>query len=134
MVSNEERSAAKKRHVTSMRGLERKVDRLAEEVVLDRAATTKLASKVDQQTERIDTLNLNGSAVALKQLAANTAQLLKLAEVAPRLVEAAEHKADVAAFWRVVRRYLNPLKPVGGVFWTVAGTIIAAVVWNAVIK
>jgi hypothetical protein len=125
MVSDEERAGLKKRRATSMRGLERKVDRLADEIVEDRKATHDLG-------KRIDTLNLNGSAPALKKLAENADQLLKLAEVAPLLVEAVERDTDMRIFWKVTRRILNPVKPVGAFIWLLITTVTSAIAWNFV--
>lgn len=91
---------------------------------------TRLERKVDQLAARMDTINLNGSAATLMKLAQNADALLKLAEVAPLLVTAIEHERDLATWWKVTRRFLNPLRPLGALIWTVIGTIIASLVWN----
>jgi len=96
------------------------------------ASLRRLERKVDTLTERIDLLNLNGSAATLKRLAEQSDHLLELASVAPTIVAAVERDADMAAFWRVMRRYLNPLRPVGAFIWLLATTIVSATVWNVI--
>jgi len=109
----------------SLKRLERKVDQLLVAVEQDREATAR-------NTRRLDTINLNGSAAALKRLADNTDQLLKLAEVAPIVVEAIERERDFATWWKVTRRVLNPLKPIGAFIWLLFTTVAAAIAWNLV--
>lgn len=121
----EKPAAAKRRQVISFRRLEGKVDELATIVEQDRNATHDLGV-------RINTLNLNGSAPALKKLADNAGALLELAKVAPSLVEAVERDTDMRIFWKVLRRLLNPVKPIGAFIWLLFTTIVSAIAWNLV--
>jgi hypothetical protein len=100
----------------SLRRLERKVDELGRGVI--------------HLAERVDTLNLNGSAPALLRLAQNSDQLLKLAEVAPRITAAVERDQEWATWWKVTKRTLNPLRPIGAFLWTVIASVAALVIAN----
>ena len=105
----------------SIRSLGRKVDQLAEEIKQDRAETTKLKERVDV---------LNGSKDAIRQVALAAPQLLKLAAASDVIIETVTERQDRDAAMRWFRRVLNPLKPVGGLFWAVIGTLVAALLWN----
>jgi hypothetical protein len=132
----------------SLKRLERKVDALAVGVERNGQATAQNAKRLEalaiavdedrkattQNTKRLDAINLNGSAAALKRLADNTDQLLRLAEVAPILVEAVEHERDLAIWWKVTRRFLNPLKPLGALIWGLFATVVGATLWNLITK
>lgn len=108
---------------------------------------SRLEAKVDglaagQQSlsERVDAYKLNGKAPALVLLADCAPDLLKLAQAAdqlvslanaaPGIIAAVERDADMAAWSRVTRRFLNPLRPVGAAIWAVLGTVIAALIWD----
>lgn len=103
-----------------------------------RAPTTvsvrRLEGKVDQVIKRQNQMYLNGDAAALRDLARfwreSGAQLQKLVEVAPTIIAAVEHDADMAAFWRVTKRALNPLKPLGALIWALVVSAATAIVWN----
>jgi hypothetical protein len=92
----------------------------------------RLERKVDELTKRVDAFNPNGTYADLKKLADHAAPLLELARVAPLLVEAVQRDADREAALRYIRRLLNPLKPVGAVFWLAISGLVTAIAWNIV--
>lgn len=107
-----------------------------------RAPTTvsvrRLEGKVDQVIQRQDEMYLNGDAAALRDLAKfwreSGAQLQALVDVAPTIITAIQRDADIAAFKRVLRRYLNPLRPVGALVWAGIVSGVGALVWNLVTR
>jgi len=103
-----------------------------------RAPTTvsvrRLEGKVDQVIKRQDEMYLNGDAAALRDLAKfwrdSGSQLQRLVEAAPSLIEAIERDTEMRVFWKVMRRHLNPLKPIGAFVWLLITTVGSATVWN----
>lgn len=94
----------------------------------------RLEGKVDRVVERLDAMHLNGDITALREMAQfwrqSGPQLKALVGVAPSIIAAVQRDNDLAAFWRVTRRILNPLRPAGALAWTVIGTIAAALIWD----
>lgn len=116
----------------SIRSLGRQVEQLSGQV-------GELKDAVDQDRRttasvhtRLDTLNLNGSAAALKKLADNSEPLLRLAEAAPRITATVEREAEWATWWKVTKQLLNPLKPIGAAIWVVAAGVISLLIYSRI--
>jgi hypothetical protein len=119
-------------------------------------ANQRLERKLDANSreiknlnKRLDTINLNGSAPALRslgsaapglvKLATAAPALLALAEAAPSLIAEVEAKREEDAFKRGlhkraerVKQYLHPFKPVGALIWIAVTALVSAVIWGRV--
>lgn len=106
--------------------LTERVDRLAEDVKADRAATT-------EQGRRLSLLNLNGSAAALHKLAEKSDSLLRLAEVAPYITTAVEQRKEQEIVRAWFKRNLNPIASrIGAIFWAIVVSVAALVIANRI--
>jgi|SRR5579859_2949316 len=127
-MATERRTSGDRRTPTtvSVRRLEGKVDLLAQEVEKDRHATTELG-------QRVDRLNLNGSAAALHRLAANSDKLLKLAETADYIIAAIDHRKEQEIISRWLRRILNPFaSKFGALLWLLFSAVVFAYIANLI--
>ena len=104
----------------SIRGLGRKVDGLSEKIDADRRATTKVE-------QRVDNLNLNGSASSLRRLADNADKLLRLVELSDYIVAAVEHHKEQEIVNRWLKRTFNPFaSKIGAFIWLVVSAAVFA--------
>jgi hypothetical protein len=90
----------------------------------------RLSRAVNKHSKVID--RLNGGVEALHELSLILPQLKALADMSTTIIAMAKAESQDQIFWEGLRKRLNPLRPIGAAFWTLALSGMGALAYELV--